>query len=39
VTPATGAVEHLEQAWEAVPVCALDPDDYYDFQVNRPPSR
>ena len=33
---ATGAVEHLEQAWEAEPVCALDPDDYYDFQVNRP---
>ena len=33
---ATGAVEHLERAWAAEPVCALDPDDYYDFQVNRP---
>ena len=33
---ATGAVEHLEQAWSADSVCALDPDPYYDFQVNRP---
>ena len=33
---ATGAVEHLEQAWDAHKVAALDPDDYYDFQVNRP---
>ena len=33
---ATSAVEHLERAWEARPVVALDPEDYYDFQVNRP---
>lgn len=33
---ATGAVEHLEQAWDAQKIAALDPDDYYDFQVNRP---
>jgi proteasome assembly chaperone (PAC2) family protein len=33
---ATGAVEHLESVWSARPVAALDPDDYYDFQVNRP---
>lgn len=33
---ATSAVEHLEEEWSARPVCALDPDDYYDFQVNRP---
>ncbi|MDQ1733731.1 MAG: hypothetical protein QOK10_3890 [Pseudonocardiales bacterium] len=33
---ATGAIEHLELTWEATPLAALDPDDYYDFQVNRP---
>jgi proteasome assembly chaperone (PAC2) family protein len=33
---ATGALEHLERAWQARPLAALDPDDYYDFQVNRP---
>ena len=33
---ATGAVEHLEQVWEARTVAEVDPDDYYDFQVNRP---
>ncbi len=33
---ATGAVEHLEQVWAAEPLAAIDPDDYYDFQVNRP---
>jgi len=33
---ATGAVEHLELIWDARPLVALDPDDYYDFQVNRP---
>ncbi len=32
----TGAVEHLERVWQAQPVLAIDPDDYYDFQVNRP---
>jgi proteasome assembly chaperone (PAC2) family protein len=33
---ATAAVEHLELIWDAQPLAALDPDDYYDFQVNRP---
>ncbi len=33
---ATGAVEHLEQVWAARSVVEIDPDDYYDFQVNRP---
>ena len=33
---ATGTVEHLEEAYGADPVFALDPDDFYDFQVNRP---
>lgn len=33
---ATGAIEHLELIWDARPLAALDPDDYYDFQVNRP---
>ena len=33
---ASGAVEHLEDAWSARPLAAIDPDDYYDFQVNRP---
>jgi predicted ATP-grasp superfamily ATP-dependent carboligase len=33
---ASGAVEHLEEAWQATPIGAVDPEDYYDFQVNRP---
>ena len=33
---ATSAIEHLEQTWDAVPLAALDPDEYYDFQVTRP---
>jgi proteasome assembly chaperone (PAC2) family protein len=33
---ATGIIEHLELAWEAKPLAIIDPDDYYDFQVNRP---
>jgi proteasome assembly chaperone (PAC2) family protein len=33
---ATTVVEHLELAWGAEPLAVLDPDDYYDFQVNRP---
>ena len=33
---ATDAVEHLAEVWDAVEVAAVDPDDYYDFQVNRP---
>jgi hypothetical protein len=33
---ATGAIEHLTEAYDAQAVYALDPDDFYDFQVNRP---
>ena len=33
---ASGAIEHLELVWDAIPLAELDPDDYYDFQVNRP---
>ena len=33
---ASNAVAHLEEAWDAHDVAELDPDDYYDFQVNRP---
>jgi proteasome assembly chaperone (PAC2) family protein len=33
---ATDAVEHLEDVWDAEPVAELDPEEYYDFQVNRP---
>ena len=33
---ATGAVEHLEEVWSARRIGAVDPEDYYDFQVNRP---
>jgi hypothetical protein len=32
----TAAVEHLEQVWSARPTTALDPEEFYDFQVNRP---
>jgi proteasome assembly chaperone (PAC2) family protein len=32
----TAAVEHLEQAWNARPVTEIDPEEFYDFQVNRP---
>ncbi len=33
---ATAVIEHLATVWEAEAVAALDPEDYYDFQVNRP---
>lgn len=33
---ATGVIEHLELLWDATPLAEIDPDDYYDFQVNRP---
>ena len=33
---ASGAIAHLEEVWKAQPLAALDPEDYYDFQVNRP---
>ncbi len=33
---ATGAVEHLAEVWDSDELARLDPEDYYDFQVNRP---
>ncbi len=33
---ATKAVAHLARAWRARVAFELDPEDYYDFQVNRP---
>jgi proteasome assembly chaperone (PAC2) family protein len=33
---ATNAVEHLETIWSAHTIIEIDPDPYYDFQVNRP---
>src|SRR4051794_7590918 len=36
---ASGAVEHLEREWGAQPFAAIDPEDYYDYQVNRPTVR
>jgi proteasome assembly chaperone (PAC2) family protein len=33
---ATEAVEHLEDVWDAEPLGELDPEEFYDFQVNRP---
>ena len=32
----TAVLDHLEQVWEARPVTALDPEEFYDFQVSRP---
>jgi hypothetical protein len=36
---ATGAIEHLEREWPVRPFAAIDPEDYYDYQVNRPTVR
>jgi hypothetical protein len=33
---ASGVVTHLGIEWESKTIGAIDPDDYYDFQVNRP---
>ncbi len=33
---ASGVVNHLGIAWGSTPIAAIDPDDFYDFQVNRP---
>jgi len=33
---ASGVVNHLAIAWQATPIAAIDPEDFYDFQVNRP---
>lgn len=32
----TSAIEHLEQLWDAREVTTIDPEEFYDFQVNRP---
>ena len=33
---ASGVIEHLTAAWDPLPVAAIDPEDFYDFQVTRP---
>lgn len=33
---ASDAIGHLIEAWDAKPLRELDPEPYYDFQVNRP---
>ncbi len=33
---ATAVVDHLAERWNARVVAAIDPEEYYDFQVNRP---
>jgi hypothetical protein len=33
---ASAALDHLARVWKAVPFANLDPEDYHDFQVNRP---
>ncbi len=33
---ATGTIQHLARVWDASLVAAMDPEEYYDFQVNRP---
>ncbi|MGL4743921.1 MAG: PAC2 family protein, partial [Dermatophilaceae bacterium] len=33
---ASSVLEHLADLWGAEVVAAMDPEDYYDFQVNRP---
>jgi predicted ATP-grasp superfamily ATP-dependent carboligase len=33
---ASSVVRHLSEVWDAEVIAAFDPEDYYDFQVNRP---
>ncbi|MGH3423195.1 MAG: PAC2 family protein, partial [Nocardioidaceae bacterium] len=33
---ATGVIDHLIEQWDADPIAEMDPEEYYDFQVNRP---
>jgi hypothetical protein len=33
---ASGVINHLGIAWQATPIGAIDPEEFYDFQVNRP---
>ena len=36
---ASSVVDHLIEVWDARMVAAIDPEDFYDFQVNRPAGR
>jgi len=33
---ATGVIDHLLEVWDAELIGAMDPEEFYDFQVNRP---
>ena len=33
---ASGLVDHLMEQWKAEVIGAIDPEEFYDFQVNRP---
>jgi len=33
---ASAAVDHLLEVWDGALVAVIDPEDFYDFQVNRP---
>lgn len=33
---ATAAIDHIQSVWPSHYLAAMDPDEYYDFQVNRP---
>lgn len=33
---ATGALEHLRERWDAQPFAAIDPEEFFDFTINRP---
>ena len=33
---ASSAIDHLAEMWHTRVVAAIDPEDFYDFQVNRP---
>jgi proteasome assembly chaperone (PAC2) family protein len=33
---ASGVIDHLMRHWDATVVAAIDPEDFYDFQMNRP---
>jgi hypothetical protein len=33
---ASGVISHLGIEWDAKPIAAMDPEDFYDFQVTRP---
>ena len=33
---ASGVIDHLMRVWNARVVAAIDPEEFYDFQMNRP---